>query len=87
MAGSLRRGGTVDHAVGTSKTFRQLARIAGAAPSSEGFYVKRFLQAQRRQPVGEAARGDGQGRARQAARGVRRPGGADDRPARSSRTR
>src|ERR1700742_3258509 len=43
MAGSLRRGGTVDHAVGTSKTFRQLARIAGAAPSSEGFYAKRFL--------------------------------------------
>ncbi|HVT69972.1 MAG TPA: Ppx/GppA phosphatase family protein [Trebonia sp.] len=43
MAGSLRRGGAVDHAVGTSKTFRQLARIAGAAPSSEGFYVKRFL--------------------------------------------
>ena len=44
MAGSLRRGGTVDHAVGTSKTFRQLARIAGAAPSSEGFYVRRFLK-------------------------------------------
>ena len=43
-AGSLRRGGNVDHAVGTSKTFRQLARIAGAAPSSEGFYVKRFLK-------------------------------------------
>jgi exopolyphosphatase/guanosine-5'-triphosphate,3'-diphosphate pyrophosphatase len=43
MAGSLRRGGTVDHAVGTSKTFRQLARIAGAAPSSEGFYARRFL--------------------------------------------
>jgi exopolyphosphatase / guanosine-5'-triphosphate,3'-diphosphate pyrophosphatase len=42
--GSLRRGGTVDHAVGTSKTFRQLARIAGAAPSNEGFYVKRFLK-------------------------------------------
>jgi len=42
--GSLRRGGTVDHAVGTSKTFRQLARIAGAAPSSEGFYVRRFLK-------------------------------------------
>src|SRR6202011_4020952 len=34
-AGSLRRGGNVDQAVGTSKTFRQLARIAGAAPSSE----------------------------------------------------
>lgn len=44
MAGSLRRGGTVDHAVGTSKTFRQLARIAGAAPSSEGFYARRFLK-------------------------------------------
>jgi exopolyphosphatase / guanosine-5'-triphosphate,3'-diphosphate pyrophosphatase len=44
MAGGLRRGGAVDHAVGTSKTFRQLARIGGAAPSSEGFYVKRFLK-------------------------------------------
>jgi exopolyphosphatase / guanosine-5'-triphosphate,3'-diphosphate pyrophosphatase len=44
MAGGLRRGGAVDHAVGTSKTFRQLARIAGAAPSNEGFYVKRFLK-------------------------------------------
>jgi exopolyphosphatase/guanosine-5'-triphosphate,3'-diphosphate pyrophosphatase len=43
MAGGLRRGGAVDHAVGTSKTFRQLARIAGAAPSSEGFYTKRYL--------------------------------------------
>ena len=43
-AGGLLRGGAVDHAVGTSKTFRQLARIAGAAPSSEGFYVKRFLK-------------------------------------------
>ena len=44
LAGELRRGGGVDHAVGTSKTFRQLARIAGAAPSSEGFYVKRYLK-------------------------------------------
>ena len=44
MAGGLRRGGVVDHAVATSKTFRQLARIAGAAPSGEGFYVKRFLK-------------------------------------------
>src|SRR5215470_13595236 len=44
VAGGLLRGGAVDHAVGTSKTFRQLARIAGAAPSSEGFYVKRFLK-------------------------------------------
>jgi exopolyphosphatase / guanosine-5'-triphosphate,3'-diphosphate pyrophosphatase len=44
MVGGLRRGGAVDHTVGTSKTFRQLARIAGAAPSSEGFHVKRFLK-------------------------------------------
>jgi exopolyphosphatase/guanosine-5'-triphosphate,3'-diphosphate pyrophosphatase len=43
-AGGFRRRGVADHAVGTSKTFRQLARIAGAAPSSEGFYVKRFLK-------------------------------------------
>ena len=43
-AGRFLRGGTPDHAVGTSKTFRQLARIAGAAPSGEGFYVKRFLK-------------------------------------------
>lgn len=43
-AGALLRGRPVDHAVGTSKTFRQLARIAGAAPSGEGFYVKRFLK-------------------------------------------
>ncbi len=43
MAGGLRRVGAVDHAVGTSKTFRQLSRIAGAAPSGEGVYVKRYL--------------------------------------------
>lgn len=43
-AGSLLRRGAADHAVGTSKTFRQLARIAGTAPSSEGFYVRRFLK-------------------------------------------
>ncbi len=44
LAGGLLRRGTVDHAVGTSKTFRQLARIAGAAPSSDGPYAKRFLK-------------------------------------------
>jgi exopolyphosphatase / guanosine-5'-triphosphate,3'-diphosphate pyrophosphatase len=44
LAGELRRHGAVDHAVGTSKTFRQLARIAGAAPSSEGCYLKRYLK-------------------------------------------
>ncbi len=42
--GGMLRQGVPDHVVGTSKTFRQLARIAGAAPSGEGFYVKRVLQ-------------------------------------------
>jgi exopolyphosphatase/guanosine-5'-triphosphate,3'-diphosphate pyrophosphatase len=37
------RDGQPDRAVATSKTFRQLARISGAAPSSEGFYVRRRL--------------------------------------------
>ncbi|MDF3292137.1 MULTISPECIES: Ppx/GppA phosphatase family protein [Streptomyces] len=35
--------GTPDHVVGTSKTFKQLARIAGAARSAEGLYVQRTL--------------------------------------------
>jgi exopolyphosphatase/guanosine-5'-triphosphate,3'-diphosphate pyrophosphatase len=38
----VRYGGT-DHPVATSKTFRSLARIAGAAPSSDGPYVRRIL--------------------------------------------
>ncbi len=37
-------GGGPDHVVGTSKTFRSLARIAGAAPSTEGMYVRRVLR-------------------------------------------
>lgn len=36
-------GGTTSHAVGTSKTFKQLARLTGAAPSSAGPYVERYL--------------------------------------------
>jgi exopolyphosphatase / guanosine-5'-triphosphate,3'-diphosphate pyrophosphatase len=43
-AGTVMRDGRPDHAVATSKTFRQLARIAGAAPSSEGPFVRRQLQ-------------------------------------------
>jgi exopolyphosphatase / guanosine-5'-triphosphate,3'-diphosphate pyrophosphatase len=43
-AGTVLRDGAANHAVATSKTFRQLARIAGAAPSSEGPYVRRILQ-------------------------------------------
>ncbi|MEV4573449.1 Ppx/GppA phosphatase family protein [Nonomuraea jabiensis] len=37
------RNGEADRAVATSKTFKQLARIAGAAPSSDGPYVSRPL--------------------------------------------
>jgi len=43
-AGAIRSAGDPDRCVATSKTFRQLARIAGAAPSSEGPYVKRVLR-------------------------------------------
>jgi exopolyphosphatase / guanosine-5'-triphosphate,3'-diphosphate pyrophosphatase len=43
-AGQVLRFGTPDHVVGTSKTFRQLARVCGAAPSSEGPYVRRTMQ-------------------------------------------
>lgn len=42
--GILLRDGQPNHAVATSKTFRQLARVAGAAPSSDGPYVKRVLK-------------------------------------------
>ena len=37
------RYGAPDHAVATSKTFRQLSRITGAAPSNQGPLVKRTL--------------------------------------------
>ncbi|HLH59745.1 MAG TPA: Ppx/GppA phosphatase family protein [Streptosporangiaceae bacterium] len=42
--GGVMRYGRPDRAVATSKTFRQLARIAGAAPSSDGPYVRRVLR-------------------------------------------
>ncbi|MBB5780931.1 Ppx/GppA phosphatase family protein [Nonomuraea jabiensis] len=41
--GDVVRNGEADRAVATSKTFKQLARIAGAAPSSDGPYVSRPL--------------------------------------------
>lgn len=44
-AGALLRGGAPDHSVGTSKTFRSLARVCGAAPSGEGMLVRRVLPA------------------------------------------
>lgn len=40
----LMRGGGFDHAVATSKTFRSLARLCGAPPSSDGPYVRRTLK-------------------------------------------
>ena len=42
-AAEVTRTGPPDRAVATSKTFRQLARIAGAAPSAEGPYVRRAV--------------------------------------------
>jgi exopolyphosphatase/guanosine-5'-triphosphate,3'-diphosphate pyrophosphatase len=42
-AGPLLRGGVGDHTVATSKTFRSLARVCGAAPSAEGPRVRRLL--------------------------------------------
>jgi exopolyphosphatase / guanosine-5'-triphosphate,3'-diphosphate pyrophosphatase len=45
-AGSVLRPGRPDHAVATSKTFRSLARICGAAPSAEGPLVERVLRAE-----------------------------------------
>ncbi|MET9855793.1 Ppx/GppA phosphatase family protein [Streptomyces sp. NPDC006450] len=41
--GEFSRFGPPDHVVATSKTFKQLARIAGAARSAEGLYIQRDL--------------------------------------------
>jgi exopolyphosphatase/guanosine-5'-triphosphate,3'-diphosphate pyrophosphatase len=43
VAGRVSRAGDPRHVVATSKTFRSLARITGAAPSSEGPFVRRVL--------------------------------------------
>lgn len=45
-AGTLLRTGRPDRAAGTSKTFRSLARICGAAPSGDGPLVPRVLKRQ-----------------------------------------
>ncbi|MDQ8707760.1 Ppx/GppA phosphatase family protein [Streptomyces sp. LHD-70] len=42
--GEFSRFGSPDHVVATSKTFKQLARLAGAARSAEGLYVQRELK-------------------------------------------
>ncbi|WP_171109104.1 MULTISPECIES: Ppx/GppA phosphatase family protein [Streptomyces] len=44
--GEFARFGAPDHVVATSKTFKQLARICGAARSAEGLYVQRELKRQ-----------------------------------------
>jgi exopolyphosphatase / guanosine-5'-triphosphate,3'-diphosphate pyrophosphatase len=46
IVGDFSRHGAPDHVVATSKTFKQLARIAGAARSAEGLYVQRRLTRQ-----------------------------------------
>lgn len=43
-AGDLLRGGRPDRAAATSKTFRSLARICGAAPAGDGPLVRRVLR-------------------------------------------
>jgi exopolyphosphatase/guanosine-5'-triphosphate,3'-diphosphate pyrophosphatase len=43
IAGDINRVGVPDQVVGSSKTFRSLARIAGAAPSGDGIYAPRKL--------------------------------------------
>jgi exopolyphosphatase/guanosine-5'-triphosphate,3'-diphosphate pyrophosphatase len=42
--GEFSRFGAPDHVVATSKTFKQLARIAGAARTADGLYVQRELK-------------------------------------------
>jgi exopolyphosphatase/guanosine-5'-triphosphate,3'-diphosphate pyrophosphatase len=42
--GRVIRVGAPDRVVGTSKTFRSLARLSGAAPSTDGPYVRRVLR-------------------------------------------
>ncbi|GGQ46327.1 Ppx/GppA family phosphatase [Streptomyces althioticus] len=42
--GDFSRFGAPDHVVATSKTFKQLARLAGAPGSAEGLYVQRELK-------------------------------------------
>lgn len=44
IVGEFSRFGAPDHVVATSKTFKQLARIAGAARSAEGLYTQRELK-------------------------------------------
>ena len=83
-AGSLLRGGAPDHAVATSKTFRSLARICGAAPSSEGLFARRILPADELSGWVPKLLAMDVRRGRRAARGLAEPGppGGGRRPGR-----
>ena len=65
-AGHLLRAGSPDHAAATSKTFRSLARICGAAPSGDGVAGAALAAARRAGAVDPQA-------GRDVARGARRP--------------
>ncbi len=86
-AGAVLRHGTPDHAVATSKTFRSLARICGAAPSAEGPLVRRSASGRRarRQDL-RAGRHDGP-RTWPPCPASRRAGPTRSSPVRSSPTR
>ena len=72
-AGAMLRTGAPDHAVATSKTFRSLARICGAAPSDEGPLVSRVLPAGPARRVDPEADGDAGRRAAGPARRLAQP--------------
>ena len=81
------RAGAPDRVVGTSKTFRSLARITGAAPSSDGPYVRRRPRATATcTDVAARARGDDRRRSAPACPASRRAGRGSCSPARSSPT-
>jgi exopolyphosphatase/guanosine-5'-triphosphate,3'-diphosphate pyrophosphatase len=57
VVGDLVRFGRPDRVVASSKTFKQLARMAGAAPSAEGLYVpRRLFRADLSEWIGKLAR-------------------------------
>ena len=66
--GEFTRFGAPDHVVATSKTFKQLARLAGAARSAEGLYVQRELKRESLEAWVPRLAGMTDGRARRAAR-------------------
>ena len=57
VVGDLVRFGRPDRVCASSKTFKQLARVAGAAPSAEGPYVsRRLFRADLSEWIGKLAR-------------------------------